>query len=208
MSDTLAGGRFLQDFRADLHRQFVYQPGASLLRKLAICIQVEGVWAIGWYRLGRALRARGRIAKPFWPFFRVVEILLRLATGIHLDIDARIGPGFYVGHHGAITIGPGVEIGPNCSISQMCWVSAARSGLEAPRLGERVYIGPGAKIFGAVTVGSAAAIGAAAVVLEDVPAGTTVVGNPARVVSRKGSEDLIYLGEGTPLKVGPQAGAA
>jgi len=53
-----------------------------------------------------------------------------------------------------------------------------------------VYIGPGAKIFGAITIGDGAAIGANAVVHRDVSPGVTVGGVPARVISDKGSRDL------------------
>jgi serine O-acetyltransferase len=54
----------------------------------------------------------------------------------------------------------------------------------APRIGNRVDIGAGAKILGSVTIGDGAVIGANAVVLDDVPAGALAVGIPARIVRR------------------------
>ena len=172
------------------------------MRKLALVVQIEGAWALAVYRFGRMLRTRGGAAVMLWPLFRSWELAVRLLTGIHLDVGAEIGPGFYVGHHGAITVGRGVVIGENSSIGQMCWVAAAEGDARAPRLGPRVYIGPGAKVFGPVFVGEGAAIGAGAVVLDDVPARSTAVGNPARVIGGKGSEGLIFLGEGEPPKTG------
>jgi acetyltransferase-like isoleucine patch superfamily enzyme len=69
---------------------------------------------------------------------------------------------------------------------------------------ERVWFGSFAPIliFGGVTIGDRAVVGAGAVVLDDLAGGTTSVGNPARTVSKVGSDDLIYLGEGEPLKTG------
>jgi serine O-acetyltransferase len=61
----------------------------------------------------------------------------------------------------------------------------------APMIGDNVYIGPGAKIFGAITIGDGVAIGANAVVHRDVSPGVTVGGVPARVISEKGSQGLV-----------------
>ena len=57
--------------------------------------------------------------------------------------------------------------------------------MEAPILGDRVQVGAGAVILGAVRIGDDAIIGANAVVLQDVPAGAVAVGNPARVLERR-----------------------
>ena len=194
---------FLASFRQDLWRLFVYQPGASLAKKLFVCAESEGVWALLVYRFGRALRTRRwtPLVAIAWAVYRALSIPVRLLGGIHLDIDARIAPGFYVGHCGGVFIGPGVRIGANCSISQLCYVGAAGQGAPgagafAPTIGERVYLGPGSKVMGEVHVGSDAAVGANAVVLDDVPPHAVVLGGPARVVSMKGSAGLIYLGEG------------
>ena len=191
--------RFGKSFRADLFRHFVYFPGASLGRKIAHCLQVEGIWACFVYRFGRALKA-GRlppvVSHAAWFAYRFLEIFVRIATGIHLDVDARIGPGLYVGHHGAIFVGPGVRIGPDSSIGQMAYVAAAAIGCGAPVLGERCFVGAGSKVIGSLVLGDEVAVGAGSVVLEDVPRRGVVVGNPGRIVSYKGTSDLIYLGEG------------
>jgi serine O-acetyltransferase len=194
---------FLASFRADLFRHFVYVPGISLAKKAALCLQVEGIWACFVYRFGRALKTG---ALPFGFFvYRFLEIFVRIATGIHLDVEARISPGFYVGHHGSIFVGPGVRIGPNSSIGQMCYVAAAAIGSGAPSIGEKCHLGAACKVIGSVRIGDRAAIGAAAVVLEDVPASAVVVGNPARIVSYKGTDDMIYLGGGPVPVTGERA---
>ena len=78
----------------------------------------------------------------------------------------------------------------------MAYVGAAAVGRGAPVLGERCFVGAGAKVLGPVALGDEVAVGAGAVVLEDVSARAVVVGNPARIVSYKGTSDVIYLGRG------------
>jgi serine acetyltransferase len=75
----------------------------------------------------------------------------------------------------------------------------------APRIGSRVYLGPGSKVIGDVAIGDRAVVGAGAVVLDNVPSAVTAVGNPARVVSKQCSDELIYLGDGDPLRTGARA---
>jgi serine O-acetyltransferase len=191
---------FLAHFGADLARYFVYFPSLTFAGKLRICLRTDGIWALFAYRLGRALasRRRGVLGSLGWALFEALETAVRILTGIHLDVDAAIGPGFYVGHHGSIVVGPGVRIGRNCNIGQMALV--AQAGPEgrrgAPSIGDRVFLGAGCKVLGGVTVQDGAAIGANAVVLDDVARNAVMVGVPARVVGYGGSRDHIYLGEG------------
>ncbi len=207
---TLTGGRalefrprhepFFAHLRADLFRYFVYAPSLSLPGKIAVCLSVEGIWATFVYRLGRSLRSRRSlplVGPLAWFVFRALETLVRLATGIRLDVEATIGPGFYVGHYGSICVGPGARIGRNSSIGQMCLVAASGDGGRAPIVGERVYLGPGCKVLGAITVGDGAAVGANSVVVADVPGNGVVIGVPARVIGWGGSAAYLNLGEKT-----------
>ena len=189
---------FRAGLREDLKRYFVYHPDATFARKLLICLETEGIWALATYRFGRALRTR-RTGGAFWALYRLLELAVRFATGIHLDVDSLIAPGFYVGHCFGIVVGAGVRIGAHSSISQMCTVAASElSPGEPPSIGERVYLGPGSRVIGAVRIGDGAVVGANAVVLEDVPRGAVAVGNPARLAGTNRSADLIYLGDGPP----------
>jgi serine O-acetyltransferase len=93
----------------------------------------------------------------------------------------RIGPGLVIGH-GFGTVVWAESIGSDCLIHQGVTMGYNRdAGL--PRLGDRVYVAPGATILGGVTIGDDAVIAANAVVLTDVPAGAIVGGVPARVLS-------------------------
>ena len=182
-------------FEADLDRYFVFVPEASTAARVRLALATDGLWALAAYRAARAVRdlrgplaALGRFAAGLFGW------LVRIVTGIHLDPRAEIAPGFYIGHLGSIHVGAGVRIGPGCSIGQMCHLAASEAG-GAPVLGARVYVGVGAKILGPVRIGDGAAIGANAVVLEDVPENAVVVGNPAAIASYKGSGDFIVLRE-------------
>lgn len=98
------------------------------------------------------------------------------------------GPGLSIAHRGTIVINNGVVIGKNCRI-HVC-VNIGMFG-GTPKIGDNVYIGPGAKIYGGIEVGSNVAIGANAVVNKNVPSNVTVAGVPAKIISQQGSRKLI-----------------
>ena len=113
--------------------------------------------------------------------------------GISIPPNTSIGAGFYIGHFGGIVVHHDVQIGVNCNLSQGVTLGLSSRGdrFGCPTVGDDVYIGPGAKIFGRITIGDRAAIGANAVVTRDVPESAVVVGSPARVVSGQGSAGYI-----------------
>ena len=118
---------------------------------------------------------------------------MAIRFGISLPPQTELGPGFYIGHYGGIVVHPEVKFGRNCNLSQGVTVGLASRGdrFGCPIVGDRVYIGPGAKIFGAIEIGDDAAIGANAVVTRSVGAFSVAVGVPARVVSNRGSSGYI-----------------
>ena len=81
---------FLNNFRADLFRHFVYVPNITLGKKVALCLQIEGIWACFVYRFGRALKMCplpplvSHLARFLHGF---LEVVVRMATGIHLDVE-------------------------------------------------------------------------------------------------------------------------
>jgi len=113
--------------------------------------------------------------------------------GIQIPGTTKIGKGFYIGHFGTIVVNASAIIGNNVNISQGVTIGQANRGKNkgTPIIGNEVYIGPGAKIFGNVKIGNNVAIGANAVVTHDIPDGAVVGGIPARVISMNGSEGYI-----------------
>jgi serine O-acetyltransferase len=99
-----------------------------------------------------------------------------------LDMSGTvIGPGLFISH-GQGTILSAERIGANLQVHQGVTIGWDYRGERRPIIGDDVFIGAGAKVLGAVTVGDGARIGANAVVVSDVPPGATAVGVPARIV--------------------------
>jgi serine O-acetyltransferase len=116
-------------------------------------------------------------------------MVARLNLTLHgLDIppSVEIGPGLYIPHPVG-TVVMAQRVGANVSL-----ISAITIGMRAtpvfPVIGDGVFVGAGARILGAITVGAGANIGANAVVLKDVPPRATAVGVPARILTSKSEE--------------------
>lgn len=147
------------------------------------------------YRVGRWIRnnldvpiVKGLVKITYFFFSKAIGILF---SG-EISLSADIGKGFYIGHFGGIWIGP-IKMGECCNISHGVTIGIGGSGKHRgiPEFGSRVYIGPGATIFGKIVIGDNVAIGANSVVSKNVPNNAVILGNPARVVSYDGSEGLI-----------------
>jgi serine O-acetyltransferase len=177
---------------ADYHRY-----NGTPLARLSVALQEPGFWAVASYRVGRAIYALPRpLALAPKLAYKPVAKVIQLATGIDLPLSARIGAGLYIGHFSGIFVHGAAVIGERCNLSQGVSIGEAGRGhgRGVPRVGDRVWIGPGAKVFGRIHLGDGCAVGANAVVNRDVPAGVTVAGVPARIVSEQGSEGLIEVG--------------
>lgn len=128
--------------------------------------------------------------------FLIARFILRHYTykfGISISHKVKIGSGLYFGHFGGIIVHPRSIIGKNCNISQGVTIGEVKRGKNkgTPIIGDNVYIGPGAKIIGAVKVGNNAAIGANCVVTKDIKDNGVVVGVPGKIISYRGSKGYI-----------------
>lgn len=136
-------------------------------------------------------------------FLRWVPRLLfkRLSIRLGFSIPLNVfGPGLVIVHYGLVIVSPFARIGSNCRIHAGVNIGGAAGFVSldearelAPVIGDRCYIGPGAKIFGRSRIGDDCAIGANAVVNNLQTDGIcTIAGVPARVVSHKGSFGMIH----------------
>jgi serine O-acetyltransferase len=160
-----------------------------------------GAWAIATYRLGRAVRSLPRLVRtPLLVAQRPWELLMRKITRASLPAAAEIGGGLYLVRPDAVDVAPEAHIGRDCNLSEGVAIHAGSRGGEhgAPWIGDRVYVGPHARIVGPIRVGNDAAIAANAVVTEDVPDGAVIAGSPARVLSMRGSRALVVQGRRRP----------
>ena len=107
-----------------------------------------------------------------------------------------IGPGLAIAHRGTIVVNGGAKIGANCRIHIDVNIGTeAGKSSAAPKIGDNCYIGPGAKIFGQIEIGSNTVIGANAVVNKSFTEGNQTIGGiPAKKISDKSSTGLLILG--------------
>ena len=112
----------------------------------------------------------------------------RHKTGIEIHPGAKIGSCLFIDHGMGIVFGETAEIGDNCTIYHGVTLGGTGkdTGKRHPTIGNNVLISTGAKVLGPFTVGDNSRIGANAVVLQEVPPDSTVVGIKARVVKIAG----------------------
>jgi len=179
--------------RADIMRTYNYLQGGGLRRSMN-CLRSPGVQAVIVFRFGQWLDSPPSLLKLLLrPVYFVLNGLVKIMWGIELPRSATIGPGFYIGHFGGITIAPGVTIGSNCDISQHTTIGLSGQGEKAgvPTIGDNVYLAPGARVFGKIFIGNNVKIGANAVVYKDIPDNAVVVLDPGfKIVSHKGNRSL------------------
>jgi len=175
--------------RADLDKYYRIHPGFArppLRRRIRLWIFNFGLHCVACYRLGKyadRLHSKSKIL-GFIP--RCVHLVLSYFVRMvhHVDIDAAtIGPGFNIGHVGTIYVGPAV-IGRNFSLGHNVTIGMGHSeaGEGIPTIGDDVWVGIGAIISGAITIGNRVTIANGCILSRSVPDGCLVAGNPGRVV--------------------------
>jgi serine O-acetyltransferase len=155
----------------DLSPIFMQMKG-SVWSKSVRLFGAPGTRAIIIFRFGSWLLTRPLIVRFFLkPIKVILQRRIMSKWGIAIDDKARIGPGFRIAHFGGIFIGEHVVAGTNFVISHDVTLGASGGGTRrgAPVIGDNVYIAPGAKVVGKITIGNNVKIGANAVVERDVP---------------------------------------
>jgi serine O-acetyltransferase len=175
----------LADLRAKALWRYESDRRAALLRALA----ADGTMAMLLYRLMQWAR-RHRLV----PLEYLFNWLNSTCCNCIIGRGAEFGPGFVLIHGTGVVINGQVRGGSNVFLEHQVTIGAERR--QAPVLGNDVFVGAGAKIIGAVRVGTGARVGANAVVVRDVPPHSTVVGVPARVVRSRAN------GESTRVELG------
>lgn len=155
---------------------------------LEVILTYPGVHAVWGHRISHWLWQRGaRLAA------RALGELTRTLTGVDIHPGARIGPGLFIDHATGVVIGETAEVGEDVTIFHGVTLGGTGRdrGKRHPTIGDRVTLGAGAKILGAIKIGDDSRIGANSVVVKEVPASAVVVGVPGQIVSRPGpaSED-------------------
>lgn len=146
-----------------------------------------------WLRACAYAKENSILKITIYPLLWIILRHLTYKLGISIPPTTKIGSGFYIGHFGGIVINHQTIIGKNCNISHGVTLGQANRGSRKgfPTLGDNIYIGPGAKIIGAVKIGNNVAIGANCVVTKDIASNSVVAGVPGRVISSEGTQGYI-----------------
>jgi serine O-acetyltransferase len=166
--------------REDLDCVFGRDPAARSVWEVATTY--PGLHALVAHRLAHGLWRAG------WRYpARLLAFLARAVTNVDIHPGARIGRRFFIDHGAGVVIGETAEVGDDVTLYHGVTLGGTtwNRGKRHPTLHDNVVVGAGAKILGAIVVGSDARVGANSVVVKDVPPGRTVVGIPARLVGQR-----------------------
>jgi serine O-acetyltransferase len=171
--------RIAGEVRRDIRAAQERDPAAAGVSAAEILAAWPGVHALLSHRVAHALAA-ARV--PLLP--RALAYASRALTGVEIHPRAAIGDGLFIDHGMGVVIGETAEIGHNVTMYQGVTLGGTgfACGKRHPTVQDNVTIGSGAKLLGPITIGHGAKIGANAVVINDVPPNSTVVGNPGHPV--------------------------
>jgi serine O-acetyltransferase len=170
-----------KNLRGEIDATLARDPAARSRLEVVLCY--PGFQALLYYRLAHWLWQRG------WSLSgRFVSHLGRCATGIEIHPAAHIGQRLFIDHGMGVVIGETAEIGNNVTLYQGVTLGGTgfARGKRHPTVEDNVVVGSGAKLLGPVNVGRCSKVGANSVVIHDVPADATVVGNPGHPVKVSG----------------------
>ncbi len=171
--------RVAKEVRRDVLAARDRDPAARGVSPAEILATWPGIHALLAYRVAHALKLCGVPVAP-----RLISMLTRALTGIEIHPAARIGQGLFIDHGAGVVIGETADIGNDVTLYQGVTLGGTgfATGKRHPTVQDNVTIGSGAKLLGPITIGHGAKIGANSVVITDVPANSTVVGNPGHPV--------------------------
>ena len=174
---ALAG--LAQEVREDLAAAQQRDPAARSVGRVEMLMTYRGVQALLAHRVSHALHSSG---VPLLP--RVISFMTTAVTGVEIHPAARIGRGLFIDHGVGVVIGETAEVGDDVTIYQGVTLGGTgfARGKRHPTVGDEVMIGAGAALLGPIVIGERSKIGANSVVIHDVPANSTVVGNPGHPV--------------------------
>ena len=153
----------------------------------------EGFWALALFRLQKVVNS----CRPKWLWMpaivllAVIRKLLVLAISVDLHPSAEIGPGLLIAHGAQIRVIEGTRIGADCALNHLCTIGAGTK-VGGANIGDHVFIGCQSCILGPVAIGDGAIIASCSLVIEDVPAGATAIGVPARILHSVRAKGLSF----------------
>lgn len=167
--------------KSDIQAVFENDPAAR--STFEVIFTYSGLHAIWHYRIAHWFHKR-----RMYLIARIISQISRFLTGIEIHPAARLGQRLFIDHGMGIVIGETCEIGDDVVLYQGVTLGGTgkEKGKRHPTIGNNVVIASGAKVLGSFTVGDHSRIGANAVVLQEVPPNSTVVGIPGKIVKLNG----------------------
>lgn len=196
-----------KDLKEDIEAVFNRDPAAR--NSLEVILTYPGIHALILHRGAHCLwQNEQKLAA------RVISYGSRIVTGIEIHPAAKIGKRFFIDHGVGVVIGETAEIGNDVTLYHGVTLGGVswNNGKRHPTLEDGVIVGAGAKVLGPFTVGKGAKIGSNAVVVKAVPAGATMVGSAARMISdhhdEKGNPITTKVDDAKQQEKAAQAGTA
>ena len=196
-----------KDLKEDIEAVFNRDPAAR--NSLEVILTYPGIHALILHRGAHCLwQNEQKLAA------RVISYGSRIVTGIEIHPAAKIGKRFFIDHGVGVVIGETAEIGNDVTLYHGVTLGGVswNNGKRHPTLEDGVIVGAGAKVLGPFTVGKGAKIGSNAVVVKAVPAGATMVGSAARMISdhhdEKGNPITTKVDDTKQQEKAAQAGTA
>jgi len=168
---------------ADFNRYNLSKINFSTLFFVFILHPIPGLKFMTIFRLTQYFRRKNRVL--FYFFFLWLR-KLKVKYGFDISYRAQIGKGFYIGHFGNVVIHGDAIIGENCNISQGITIGVSNYGRKkgVPKIGNNVFIGPNASIFGNISIGNNVTIGANTVVTDSIDDGKTVLLSKVNIIDK------------------------
>ena len=162
---------------------FVFEQDLVARKYFEVFLTYSGLHAVWFHRIAHAF-----YNKRLFFLARVISQVSRFFTGIEIHPGAKIGRRLFIDHGMGVVIGETCEIGDNVTIYQGVTLGGTgkEKGKRHPTVKDNALISTGAKVLGSITIGENAKVGGGSVVLKDVPANSTVVGIPGKVIVQDG----------------------
>lgn len=173
--------KFFKRMKEDMGVVFEQDPAARTY--IEVFLTYSGLHAVWWHRIAHKFYK--------WRLFfiaRFMSQLSRFLTGIEIHPGAKIGRRLFIDHGMGVVIGETCQIGDDVTLYQGVTLGGTghEKGKRHPTIENNALVATGAKVLGSITIGAYSKVGAGSVVLKDVPAHSTVVGIPGRVVVQNG----------------------
>ena len=171
----------------DSYLESIIKRDPAARSKLSIILTYPGVKSVFFHKIANQLWNLN-----LYTLARIISQFSRFLTGIEIHPAAKIGKNLFIDHGMGTVIGETSEIGDNVTLYHgvtLGGISPAENSKDQrdtkrhPTIEDNVIIGCGASILGPINIGSCARVGANTVVLKDVPAYATMVGNPVKNIN-------------------------